>query len=173
MNGAKIEKRWKIATNPTKNPIIKEKSRSFCQSLFFTIIKVIRQKTIKKAKLTNPAPLAGVPHKLLDISKENKVDIKTVKKKPNKEINGKKRYFGNASVVAKGENIHVEGFDLQLEKEDITIHERLIEMKQALQSSISYAGGKDLNCFKDVDFCVIQKQYLTLQRIFGKLCVVL
>ena len=76
---------------------------------------------------------------------------------PAEEINGKKRYFGNASVVAKGENIHVEGFDLQLEKEDITIHERLIEMKQALQSSISYAGGKDLNCFKDVDFCVIQK----------------
>jgi GMP reductase len=67
-------------------------------------------------------------------------------------INGKKHYFGNASATAKGANIHVEGFDLQIEMAEVSLKERMTEIKQALQSSISYAGGKDLNAFNGVKY---------------------
>jgi GMP reductase len=71
---------------------------------------------------------------------------------PAETINGKKRYFGNASAVAKGQNLHVEGFDLQIDDAGISLEERLIEIQQALQSSISYAGGWDLRCFQHVKY---------------------
>jgi GMP reductase len=71
---------------------------------------------------------------------------------PAPEIDGKKRYFGNASAIAKGKNINVEGFDLKIETSKLSLKERLNEIKQALQSSISYAGGNDLNCFQNVNY---------------------
>jgi GMP reductase len=67
-------------------------------------------------------------------------------------VNGKKHYFGNASATAKGQNLHVEGFDLQIEMAEVSLRERMYEIKQALQSSISYAGGNDLSCFQKVNY---------------------
>jgi GMP reductase len=67
-------------------------------------------------------------------------------------VNGKKHYFGNASATAKGQNLHVEGFDLQIEMAEVSLKERMYEIKQALQSSISYAGGHDLSCFQKVNY---------------------
>jgi GMP reductase len=67
-------------------------------------------------------------------------------------VDGKKHYFGNASATAKGENLHVEGFDLQIEMAEVSLKERMIEIKQALQSSISYAGGKDLRAFNGIKY---------------------
>jgi GMP reductase len=75
---------------------------------------------------------------------------------PAPEVNGKKRYFGNASAIAKGKNLHVEGFDLQIEDAGISLEERLNEIRQALQSSISYAGGWDLRCFQHVKYVRIK-----------------
>jgi len=75
---------------------------------------------------------------------------------PAPEVNGKKRYFGNASAIAKGKNLHVEGFDLQIEDAGISLEERLNEIQQALQSSISYAGGWDLRCFQHVKYVRIK-----------------
>jgi len=75
---------------------------------------------------------------------------------PAPEVDGKKRYFGNASAVAKGKNLHVEGFDLQIEDAGVTLRERLDEIKQALQSSISYAGGWDLRCFDTVNYVTLK-----------------
>jgi GMP reductase len=71
-------------------------------------------------------------------------------------IDGKKRYFGNASAVAKGQNLHVEGFDLKIEMLNISLKERIQEIKQALQSSISYAGGEDLKCFQGIEYVRIK-----------------
>lgn len=71
---------------------------------------------------------------------------------PAPEIDGKKRYFGNASAVAKGKNLNVEGFDLKIETSKLSLEQRLDEIRQALQSSISYAGGKDLSCFTNVKY---------------------
>ena len=75
---------------------------------------------------------------------------------PAETIDGKKRYFGNASATAKGKNLHVEGFDLQIEDAGISLEERLNEIQQALQSSISYAGGCDLRCFQHVKYVRIK-----------------
>ena len=69
-------------------------------------------------------------------------------------LNNKKIYFGNASERAKGENKHVEGFEIGLSL-DVTIEQKLKEIKEAIQSSISYAGGKDLSCFSSVDYITI------------------
>lgn len=71
---------------------------------------------------------------------------------PAPEIDGKKRYFGNASAAAKGKNINVEGFDLKIETSKLSLEQRLDEIRQALQSSISYAGGNDLSCFSSVEY---------------------
>jgi GMP reductase len=71
---------------------------------------------------------------------------------PAPEIDGKKRYFGNASAVAKGKNLNVEGFDLKIETSKLSLEQRLDEIRQSLQSSISYAGGTDLSCFSNVEY---------------------
>jgi GMP reductase len=72
---------------------------------------------------------------------------------PAPHVNGKKIYFGNASERAKGENKHVEGFELGLSP-DVNLEQKLKEIKEALQSSISYAGGTDLSCFNSVEYIV-------------------
>lgn len=74
---------------------------------------------------------------------------------PAKIIEGKKIYRGSTSYDVKGQHKHVEGRTLTLD-EGFTYHERLIEIQQALQSSISYAGGKDLSCFNGVKWERIQ-----------------
>lgn len=68
----------------------------------------------------------------------------------------KKVYFGNASEKAKGERKHVEGFELQMDVLDINLEERLNEIKQALQSAISYAGGNDLSAFNGIKYVTIK-----------------
>lgn len=68
---------------------------------------------------------------------------------PAKIEHGKKIYRGSTSYEAKGHNNHVEGQTLEIERA-CTYKERLLEIKQSLQSSISYGGGKDLSCFNSV-----------------------
>jgi GMP reductase len=68
---------------------------------------------------------------------------------PAQIVNGHKEYRGSTSFAAKKHNKHIEGRTLDLEA-DITIVERLQEIKEAMQSSISYGGGKNLDCFRKV-----------------------
>jgi|7_EtaG_2_1085326.scaffolds.fasta_scaffold02605_7 GMP reductase len=71
---------------------------------------------------------------------------------PAKVVRGAKEYYGSTSYKQKGDRLHfVEGkqVDLELAPE---YEVRLQEIQQALRSSISYAGGKDLSCFSDVKF---------------------
>jgi GMP reductase len=70
-------------------------------------------------------------------------------------INGRKVYYGSASFAAKKENKHVEGTLLELEQ-SMTLEEKLNEIKQALQSSISYAGGTTLSCLKYTDYVTLK-----------------
>jgi GMP reductase len=72
---------------------------------------------------------------------------------PAPSVNGRKIYYGSASFEAKKENRHVEGTLLELEP-SITIEEKLNEIKEALQSSISYAGGHNLSCFNSVKYVI-------------------
>lgn len=73
---------------------------------------------------------------------------------PAKIIDGHKEYRGSTSLAAKKHNKHIEGKVINIEA-DITIAERLVEIREALQSSISYAGGNNLDTFRHVDYCIV------------------
>lgn len=60
-------------------------------------------------------------------------------------VDGKKEYYGSASIRNKGSNNNVEGFTTHLTP-TMTIAEKVKEIKEDLQSAISYAGGDDLSC---------------------------
>ena len=68
---------------------------------------------------------------------------------PAKIVNGKKVYRGSTSYELKGHKRHVEGLQLEL-LEGTTFEQRLTEIQESLQSSISYAGGNDLSAFESV-----------------------
>lgn len=73
------------------------------------------------------------------------------------KIDGKtyKQYWGSASEVQKGAYRNVEGKQMLVPYRG-SISDTLIEMQQDLQSSISYAGGRDLNAIKLVDYVIVK-----------------
>jgi GMP reductase len=70
------------------------------------------------------------------------------------KIDGKvcKAYFGSASAQNKGHNNHIEGTLKNLTSDGMTYATKLKEIQQDLQSSISYAGGINIECLKEVGF---------------------
>ncbi len=72
------------------------------------------------------------------------------------EVDGKlyKEYYGSASDFNKGEYKHVEGKRI-LEPIKGKLAETLREMREDLQSSISYAGGRQLADLKKVNYVIL------------------
>ena len=72
------------------------------------------------------------------------------------EVDGQlyKEYYGSASALNKGEHRHVEGKRI-LEPLRGTFEGTLQEMKEDLQSSVSYAGGTCLDDLRKVDYVVL------------------
>ena len=70
---------------------------------------------------------------------------------PAEIIHGKKIYRGSTSYASKGNDNHIEGRTIELEGE-ITYAKRMEKIQQALRSSISYAGGDNLDAFRDVEW---------------------
>ncbi|WP_374429027.1 GMP reductase [Ideonella dechloratans] len=72
------------------------------------------------------------------------------------EVDGKlyKEYYGSASDFNKGEYKHVEGKRI-LEPVKGKLADTLREMQEDLQSSISYAGGKQLADLKRVNYVIL------------------
>lgn len=68
---------------------------------------------------------------------------------------GKKHYYGSASFASKKRAKNIEGISLSLEA-DKTILEKLDEVKQSLQSSISYSGGNNLSSLNMVDWLLLK-----------------
>ena len=66
-----------------------------------------------------------------------------------------KEYFGSASEFQKGEKKNVEGKKIWLRHKG-KLADTLVEMQQDLQSSISYAGGRDLEAIRKVDYVVVK-----------------
>ena len=66
-----------------------------------------------------------------------------------------KEYFGSASEYQKGARKNVEGKKMLVPCKG-SIMDTLTEMQQDLQSSISYAGGKDLNAIRYVDYVIVK-----------------
>ena len=65
-----------------------------------------------------------------------------------------KRYFGSASYQNKGYKKHIEGFETLITGNSMTYAEKLEEMKQDLQSAISYAGGEDVSAMDRVYYVI-------------------
>ena len=72
------------------------------------------------------------------------------------EVDGKlyKEYYGSASDFNKGEYKHVEGKRI-LEPIKGRLTDTLREMREDLQSSISYAGGRQLSDLKKVNYVIL------------------
>ena len=65
-----------------------------------------------------------------------------------------KRYFGSASFQNKGHKKHIEGFETLITGNSMSYAEKLEELKQDLQSAISYAGGEDLSAMDRVYYVI-------------------
>jgi len=72
------------------------------------------------------------------------IDSPAETEKPGRTPGTYKRWFGSASEENKGANKYVEGKCVLEETNYLTYEELLRKWKEALQSSISYAGGDDL-----------------------------
>ncbi|WP_295729073.1 GMP reductase [uncultured Limosilactobacillus sp.] len=76
-------------------------------------------------------------------------------------IDGKqyKQYWGSASEVQKGAYRNVEGKQMLVPFRG-SIKDTLQEMQEDLQSSISYAGGRDLESITKVDYVIVKNSIL-------------
>jgi GMP reductase len=63
-----------------------------------------------------------------------------------------KEYYGSASFNNKGNSKNIEGRRELVEAESKTYLEKMVEIQEDLQSSISYAGGSKLNDLVSVEF---------------------
>lgn len=77
------------------------------------------------------------------------------------EVNNEKykRYFGSASAQQKGEYRNVEGKSMLLPFKG-SIQDTLVEMEQDIQSAISYAGGRDLESIRKVDYVIVKNSIM-------------
>ena len=74
-----------------------------------------------------------------------------------------KEYFGSASEYQKGERKNVEGKKILLEHKG-SLTDTLTEMQQDLQSSISYAGGRDIEAIRKVDYVIVKNSIFNGDR---------
>lgn len=65
-----------------------------------------------------------------------------------------KKYFGSASYANKGHSKNVEGVEIDIPCNGLTFEQKYQEIKESLQSAISYSGGKELKDLRNVQ-CVI------------------
>lgn len=77
------------------------------------------------------------------------------------KIDGKnyKQYWGSASETQKQAYRNVEGKQMLVPYRG-SISDTLTEMREDLQSSISYAGGKDLEAIRKVDYVIVKNSIM-------------
>ena len=66
----------------------------------------------------------------------------------------RKLYFGSASAM-NGNKKNIEGRTLSMPMNGMTYEQKMNEVRQDLASAVSYAGGDNLEAFKDVEWCLI------------------
>lgn len=74
-----------------------------------------------------------------------------------------KEYFGSASEYQKGERRNIEGKKILLEHKG-ALKNTFVEMQQDLQSSISYAGGRDVEAIRKVDYVIVKNSIFNGDR---------
>lgn len=72
------------------------------------------------------------------------------------ELDGRqyKEFWGSASVHATGKKDRIEGTKNLVQMKSRSVLEEMSYLTECLQSAISYGGGKDLSCFRDVTWIV-------------------
>ena len=65
-----------------------------------------------------------------------------------------KEFWGSASAHATGKSGRIEGTKKLMLMNNKTILEEMMYIEECLQSSISYGGGKDIACFREVKWVV-------------------
>ncbi|WP_027108069.1 GMP reductase [Lacticigenium naphthae] len=70
-----------------------------------------------------------------------------------------KEYFGSASQFQKGEKRNVEGKKILTQYKG-DIQSTLQEMKEDLQSAISYAGGNEVEAIRKVDYVIVKNSIM-------------
>jgi len=65
-----------------------------------------------------------------------------------------KEFWGSASAFQSGKKNRIEGMKKLIPYKDHSLSEELVYIKECLQSAISYGGGSDLSCFKEVKYIV-------------------
>lgn len=76
-----------------------------------------------------------------------------------------KEYFGSASEYQKGEKKNVEGKKMYVEHKG-SLQDTLTEMEQDLQSSISYAGGDNLDAIRTVDYVKVKNSIFNGDKVY-------
>ncbi|WP_040285395.1 GMP reductase [Sporosarcina koreensis] len=76
-----------------------------------------------------------------------------------------KEYFGSASEFQKGEKKNVEGKKMYVEYKG-PLQDTLTEMEQDLQSSISYAGGRNLDAIRTVDYAIVKNSIFNGDKVY-------
>ncbi|PYZ94997.1 GMP reductase [Salipaludibacillus keqinensis] len=76
-----------------------------------------------------------------------------------------KEYFGSASEFQKGEKKNVEGKKMYVEHKG-SLEDTLQEMEQDLQSSISYAGGRNLEAIRHVDYVIVKNSIFNGDKVY-------
>ncbi|GGJ99857.1 GMP reductase [Lentibacillus kapialis] len=76
-----------------------------------------------------------------------------------------KEYFGSASEFQKGEKKNVEGKKMYVEHKG-SLNDTLTEMRQDLQSAISYAGGSALQAIRHVDYVVVKNSIFNGDSVY-------
>lgn len=76
-----------------------------------------------------------------------------------------KEYFGSASEFQKGEKKNVEGKKMYVEFKG-SMKDTLTEMKQDLQSAISYAGGNHLLAIRQVDYVIVKNSIFNGDKVY-------
>ena len=66
-------------------------------------------------------------------------------------------YYGNASENAKGHKKHVEGTNVKVYTNGLTISEMCDLIEDSMRSGISYAGGNNLEAFRTVQYSLIEQ----------------
>jgi GMP reductase len=72
------------------------------------------------------------------------------------ELDGRqyKEFWGSASVHATGKKDRIEGTKNLVPMKSRSVLEEMAYLTECLQSAISYGGGRDLACFKDIEWIV-------------------
>ena len=65
-----------------------------------------------------------------------------------------KEFWGSASSFQSNKKNRIEGTKKLILMKNNTILEEMTHIEECIQSAISYGGGKDLSCFKNVQYFI-------------------